>query len=681
MLVQMDARSIVTAVFHQLRRFLLIFVPIVAFALFRVLTATPAYQSDASLLVKFGQDARPEVTIDGGQSSGLSAEEKRGLVQSNLNILTSRDLARALLTDITLEKAYPEIAQGPGSDNAKMNAAVVHFLDDLKTSTLSDAGVINLSLYHTDQALVTEMLSHFLDLFVQKQATIFGNPQTNALSDQVKEAATRLDAANRALSEYKVSNGITSLDEELSLLLRQRSELAGYLARRQDASGTAVQPTTPSPAPESAAETLLSVLTGSSGADTSTESTKTPDVPEQRDALPIRINAQGGSRFPVLEDIQKRIDDLRAKESELLLTYRADSDQVKTIRRNITTEQAALERTVDALSTQIADLDRQISEKQSHRTAYEDLSRQVQLTEGAYKIAQERYQAGLVNDDLNQRKITRISLIQQPSSPEKPSRPNKALIMALAIVVGGGLAAALCLLSELLDQTFISAAQIPAVLRRPLLGCFARRQGVGAVLSRQDLSGLYRSLETALAEQPGNSRVIQLASSYVGEGSGTIADELSQYAADSLKRRVLLVKQTSAVQSALAPTLLDVALGQAPLASALATAGNYHKAVLCPDIQTDLALASLEKLQALLTQLKAHYDLILIPAAGLVQNGAALGLGKLADGVVIVIEAEKTRAPVVQQIIQQMDETGVRLIGAILNKRNFYIPQWLYGRL
>lgn len=658
MLVQMDARSIISSAFHQLRRFVLIFVPIILVAVFHIMTATPAYQSDASLLVKFGQDARPEVTIIGGQATGLSAEEKRGMVQSNVNILSSRDLARALLTDITIANAYPEIAAGEGNETAKLNAAIRLFLSDLKTGTQSDAGIINVSLYHRDPALATELLTRLLDLFVQKQATIFGNPQTGVLSDQATEASARLEQANRAFSEFKVANGITSLDEELSLLLKQRGELTGYLSRRQDASGTEVQVTPPEEATEEAAA----------------------DAPHEMGALPLRLSATDGSRFPVLEDIQKRIDAMRAKEAELLLTYRANSDQVVTIRRNIATEEAALASTVEALSKQVADLDRQIAEKQAHRTEYEDLSRQVQMAESSYKIAQERYQAALVNDDLNQRKITRISLIQQPTAPEKPSRPNKAFILALALVVGGGLAAAICLLSELLDQTFISAEQVKAVLGRPVLGSFSRRRGVGAVLSRQDVAALYRSVEGSFADQSG-CHLVQFASCYVGEGVSTIGRELAQYAADSLKRRVLLIEQTSEVRSSAAPTLLDVALGQAPLASALGSSGAFHQAVLCPEVQADLALASSDKLQALITQLKVHYDLILMPSAGVMQSGAALGLGKLADGVVIVVEAEKTRAPVVQQVLQQMVDAGVTVLGAILNKRNYYIPGWLYGRL
>lgn len=645
MLVKMDARSVVSSVFRQAPRFLIVFVAFNALAVAYLLTATPAYESTAGLLVKFGQDARPEVTIEGVQASNLSAEEKRGLIESNLNILTSRDLTQTLLTDITVARAYPELAAEITDPAELMTAAVKQLSADIVPTTKNDAGIINISLFNQNPALATEILTRLLDIFIQKQATIFGNPQTGVLSEQSTDAAKRLEEANRALSDFKVANGITSLDEELTLLLKQRGDLTGYLSRRQD-------------------------ITGDAGNTSATF-----------DALPARINVSGDSaRFPVLEDIQKRIDGLRAKESELLQTYRSDSDMVVAVRKNIAAEETALRGTLAALNAQVADLDRQIAEKQQYRTTYEDLVRQVHAREDAYKIAQDRHQSALVNDDLTQRKITRISVIQQPTLPEKSSRPNKAVVLALSILAGGTLAAALSLLSELMDMTFMTTEQLRAVLGRPVLAAFSRRRGVGAVLSRQELAGFYQSVMAGFAE-PG-SRVIQFVSCYTGEGSSTISRELAQYAGDILKRRVLLVEQSRTAQIGKAgATLLDVASGQAQLAEALVETGKIHQAGLAIDGHMDIAHANLDALQQVFVQLRRNYDLILMPVSGVVQNAGALHLGKLADGVVVVVEAEKTRAPVVQQALERLTEFGGKVLGTVLNKRRYYIPKFLYGRL
>ncbi len=127
--------------------------------------------------------------------------------------------------------------------------------------------------------------------------------------------------------------------------------------------------------------------------------------------------------------------------------------------------------------------------------------------------------------------------------------------------------------------------------------------------------------------------------------------------------------------------LVSVASGQAQLAEALVETGKIHQAGLAIDGHMDIAHANLDALQQGFVQLRRNYDLILMPVSGVVQNAGALHLGKLADGVVVVVEAEKTRAPVVQQALERLAEFGGKVLGTVLNKRRYYIPKFLYGRL
>jgi len=56
-------------------------------------------------------------------------------------------------------------------------------------------------------------------------------------------------------------------------------------------------------------------------------------------------------------------------------------------------------------------------------------------------------------------------------------------------------------------------------------------------------------------------------------------------------------------------------------------------------------------------------------------------LARSCDGVVIVVEAETTRGPVVQATIETVERFGGRVLGLAFNKRRFYIPRWIYRRL
>jgi Mrp family chromosome partitioning ATPase len=56
-------------------------------------------------------------------------------------------------------------------------------------------------------------------------------------------------------------------------------------------------------------------------------------------------------------------------------------------------------------------------------------------------------------------------------------------------------------------------------------------------------------------------------------------------------------------------------------------------------------------------------------------------IGRLADGVVLVIEAHATRREAARKVKESLEAANVRLLGAVLNKRTFPIPEVLYNRI
>lgn len=58
-----------------------------------------------------------------------------------------------------------------------------------------------------------------------------------------------------------------------------------------------------------------------------------------------------------------------------------------------------------------------------------------------------------------------------------------------------------------------------------------------------------------------------------------------------------------------------------------------------------------------------------------------VSLAATADGVVLVVDADGTRAWQAQRSVDVIEAGGGRIIGLVFNKRRFYIPRWLYGRL
>jgi Mrp family chromosome partitioning ATPase len=79
--------------------------------------------------------------------------------------------------------------------------------------------------------------------------------------------------------------------------------------------------------------------------------------------------------------------------------------------------------------------------------------------------------------------------------------------------------------------------------------------------------------------------------------------------------------------------------------------------------------------------LKQKYDLILIDSAPVAIAHDGVDLSRIVDGVVLVLEAEKTRGPAVKSVKDRIVNNGGKILGIVFNKRRYYIPGWMYKRL
>lgn len=90
---------------------------------------------------------------------------------------------------------------------------------------------------------------------------------------------------------------------------------------------------------------------------------------------------------------------------------------------------------------------------------------------------------------------------------------------------------------------------------------------------------------------------------------------------------------------------------------------------------------SAESLRARLAELRAEFDCVVLAAPPVAHSADALVLGKLTDGVVLVIAANRTRRETTRQVKDSLDAAKVRLLGAVLDERTFPIPEALYRKL
>ena len=87
------------------------------------------------------------------------------------------------------------------------------------------------------------------------------------------------------------------------------------------------------------------------------------------------------------------------------------------------------------------------------------------------------------------------------------------------------------------------------------------------------------------------------------------------------------------------------------------------------------------QIDAFLEKLRQEFDLILINSPSAITDTNSLGLSGKVDGVILVVEAEKTRWQVVQKVKRKTLSRGANILGVVLNKRRYPIPDFVYNRL
>jgi len=92
----------------------------------------------------------------------------------------------------------------------------------------------------------------------------------------------------------------------------------------------------------------------------------------------------------------------------------------------------------------------------------------------------------------------------------------------------------------------------------------------------------------------------------------------------------------------------------------------------------EAALSSLDGFEPLMELLRSRYDHILLDSCPLQHGPWLRTLMPFLDGVVLVVSCERTRREVAQHLKAKLDELDAPLLGVMLNRREYYVPGFLY---
>jgi len=87
------------------------------------------------------------------------------------------------------------------------------------------------------------------------------------------------------------------------------------------------------------------------------------------------------------------------------------------------------------------------------------------------------------------------------------------------------------------------------------------------------------------------------------------------------------------------------------------------------------------RVKGLIEELKDEYEYVVFDIPSVLAYSEGLTLSRSVDGVLIVVRSGGTKRALVERSIGLLEDAGATVLGAVLNRRKFYIPQFIYDRL
>ncbi|MBO5894417.1 MAG: polysaccharide biosynthesis tyrosine autokinase [Alistipes sp.] len=604
-------------------------------------------------------------TILGDSTLRLSAFSRGGgeeiIARCGDTVVTPIGLVVALASPRYVDNCEGEISviRSPESDIVeRYREALKCEVADRQTSiirlTVEDAvaqraeDIINgiVEAYNADAIANKQAVSHLTERFIDERLRLL---------------STELSDADSDIATFKERNNITSPEEyatisieELQRLKEQTLSLEGSLAM---------------------AEYILSQLSNEG----------------VTSLIPASTVAMSGAAQPLATQIERYNTTLLTYE-RLIASSSASSPAVSDLARQI----AALRQTIiaslvghiEGLNLQIASLKGEqrlaMGRMQSAPTKEKELLSKVR----GQKVKEELYIYLLAKHEENALMgavaESNARIIDRAYGSSSPIRPRSTAIVLTALIMGILLPLAILYLREVTNSTVRSRRDIERVLSVPFLGEIPKHNGKGGGIvvrkdSRDGVSEAFRMLRANLAYMSvGRAmQVVMLTSSIPHSGKTFVSSNLAMALATANKRVVLIdcdLRRRSLTKS------LGGRNDRRGITSYLSNADMPIKEIVRSSIEPNLDIIYAgvqppnptemllsQRLDELITELRQHYDYIVIDSVPAMTIADAMILDRIADLTIYVIRQGGLDRRLLPDIEQLYREHKFRNMGIVLN--------------
>ncbi len=442
------------------------------------------YESRMKILVK---NSRSDVPITPERTTGTAGtyfdnEVSENQINSEIELLTSDDLIKQVVTECGVYQprvsimAMLGLKPAPATQAAQIEEASLRLAIDLVITPVKKANIIEVKYTSASPQMAAAVLKKVQDLYLEKHLKLHRPPGTyDFFKNQATQSEDQLRDAQKQLSTFQQSMNVVSLTQQKEQTVQKLTDAKSRMLETK---------------------ATLSDLNERIAKLEQQLRTIHPRIVTQRRAVPNQYSA---------EHLNTMIVELQNKRTQLVTKFRADDRLVREVDQQIKTTRAALDKAtgetateqstdlnplrqtleteqararvdqagaqgrLEMLQAQVAQYENQLSRLEGITGEYEDLNRKVKQADDNYLLYQRKQEEARITDELDQNKITNVSVAEAAIQPNLPVRPNRPMNLMLGLFLGALLSLGSVVVAEFMRDTVLTPHELEVLTGRPVL--------------------------------------------------------------------------------------------------------------------------------------------------------------------------------------------------------------------
>jgi uncharacterized protein involved in exopolysaccharide biosynthesis len=434
------------------------------------------YESRMKVFVKH-ERADLVVSPDARNGAQVPNEISENQVNSEMELLTSNDILSRVVRVCHLSDNTSGVVQATGEPTPEaFERAVRRLSRDLKITSVRKADIIQVTYTANRPENAAAVLKELSNAYLDEHLKVH---RTAGTQEFFRSQAARYEAALRKgqaeLSQFRLQNNLTGMDEQKDLILRKQIDTAAGL-KETDAA---------------LAETRARIadLHQQIAAQTPRIVTQTRSLPNQYSVERLNTmlaelenrRTQALMKFRpddrIVTELEQEIADTHAAlDNANTLTSVEQSTDVNPLRHTLESDLAAaklqkagLLARRESLARMLGSYQTRIAQLESATIEHNTLERTVKESEEIYLLYARKQEEARIADSLDQQKIANVAIAEAPVEHHLPAKPNVAMNLSVGFLLAGFVSIGSVFAAEYAGATFHTPADLESAVGIPVL--------------------------------------------------------------------------------------------------------------------------------------------------------------------------------------------------------------------